>query len=45
MEQEKDVESIKQCLIDGYENSFWTCSRAKLGYSGAAIISRVDYLF
>ncbi|OAY40360.1 DNA-(apurinic or apyrimidinic site) endonuclease, chloroplastic isoform X2 [Manihot esculenta] len=42
--QEKDVESIKQCLIDGYENSFWTCSRAKLGYSGAAIISRVKPL-
>ncbi|XP_024948436.2 DNA-(apurinic or apyrimidinic site) endonuclease, chloroplastic isoform X18 [Citrus sinensis] len=38
--QEKDVESIKQCLLDGYENSFWTCSTSKLGYSGTAIISR-----
>ncbi|KAE8716989.1 DNA-(apurinic or apyrimidinic site) lyase [Hibiscus syriacus] len=40
LEQEKDVESIKQSLIEGYENSFWTCSNAKLGYSGTAIISR-----
>ncbi|XP_024045772.1 DNA-(apurinic or apyrimidinic site) lyase, chloroplastic isoform X6 [Citrus clementina] len=38
--QEKDVKSIKQCLLDGYENSFWTCSTSKLGYSGTAIISR-----
>lgn len=45
IEQEKDVEGIKQCLIDGYENSFWTCSVAKLGYSGTAIISRVCLLF
>lgn len=43
--QEKDVESIKQCLLDGYENSFWTCSTSKLGYSGTAIISRVCLLF
>ncbi|KAJ4706320.1 DNA-(apurinic or apyrimidinic site) lyase [Melia azedarach] len=42
--QEKDVESIKQCLIDGYENSFWTCSVSKLGYSGTAIISRIKPL-
>ncbi|KAJ7976707.1 DNA-(apurinic or apyrimidinic site) lyase [Quillaja saponaria] len=42
--QEKDVEDIKQCLIDGYENSFWTCSVSKLGYSGTAIISRVKPL-
>ncbi|XP_020539313.1 DNA-(apurinic or apyrimidinic site) endonuclease, chloroplastic isoform X4 [Jatropha curcas] len=39
--QEKDVESIKHCLIDGYDSSFWTCSRSKLGYSGTAIISRI----
>lgn len=39
--QEKDVEAIKQCLLDGYDNSFWTCSVSKLGYSGTAIISRV----
>ncbi|OVA07081.1 SAP domain [Macleaya cordata] len=38
--QEKDVEEIKRSLIDGYENSFWTCSISKLGYSGTAIISR-----
>ncbi|KAK9922189.1 hypothetical protein M0R45_030668 [Rubus argutus] len=38
--QEKDVEDIKRSLIDGYENSFWTCSVSKLGYSGTAIISR-----
>lgn len=42
--QEKDVDSIKQCLIDGYENSFWTCSNAKLGYSGTAIVSRIKPL-
>ncbi|XP_041024502.1 DNA-(apurinic or apyrimidinic site) endonuclease, chloroplastic isoform X5 [Juglans microcarpa x Juglans regia] len=42
--QEKDVENIKQCLIDGYENSFWSCSVSKLGYSGTAIISRVKPL-
>ncbi|KAL2326069.1 hypothetical protein Fmac_025127 [Flemingia macrophylla] len=38
--QEKDIEEIKQRLIDGYENSFWTCSVSRLGYSGTAIISR-----
>ncbi|KAL5056994.1 hypothetical protein RYX36_028598, partial [Vicia faba] len=38
--QEKDIEEIKQRLLDGYENSFWTCSVSKLGYSGTAIISR-----
>ncbi|KAH9679684.1 DNA-(apurinic or apyrimidinic site) endonuclease [Citrus sinensis] len=37
---EKNVESIKQCLLDGYVNSFRTCSASKLGYSGIAIISR-----
>ncbi|XP_023731654.1 DNA-(apurinic or apyrimidinic site) endonuclease, chloroplastic isoform X2 [Lactuca sativa] len=39
--QEKDVEAIKQRLLEGYENSFWTCSVSKLGYSGTAIISRI----
>lgn len=39
-EQEKDVENIAS-MIDGYHNNFWTCSAAKLGYSGTAIISRV----
>ncbi|KAK9157267.1 hypothetical protein Scep_003841 [Stephania cephalantha] len=42
--QDKDVEKIKQCLIAGYENSFWTCSVSKLGYSGTAIISRLKPL-
>ncbi|KAF8395761.1 hypothetical protein HHK36_019712 [Tetracentron sinense] len=42
--KEKDVEAIKQCLIDGYDNSFWTCSVSKLGYSGTAIISRIKPL-
>ncbi|TXG70392.1 hypothetical protein EZV62_005327 [Acer yangbiense] len=41
---EKDVESIRESLIDGYESSFWTCSVSKLGYSGTAIISRVKPL-
>lgn len=39
--QEKDVDKIKKSLIDGYGNSFWSCSNSKLGYSGTAIISRV----
>ncbi|XP_058728240.1 DNA-(apurinic or apyrimidinic site) endonuclease, chloroplastic-like isoform X1 [Vicia villosa] len=42
--QEKDIEEIKQRLLDGYENSFWTCSVSKLGYSGTAIISRIKPL-
>lgn len=42
--QEKDVEAIKDRLIEGYENSYWTCSVAKLGYSGTAIISRIKPL-
>ncbi|CAI9099776.1 OLC1v1036643C4 [Oldenlandia corymbosa var. corymbosa] len=41
--QEKDVEAVKT-LLEGYDNSFWTCSVAKLGYSGAAIISRIKPL-
>ncbi|XP_066312738.1 DNA-(apurinic or apyrimidinic site) endonuclease, chloroplastic-like isoform X2 [Miscanthus floridulus] len=42
--QEKDVEVIKDTLLDGYTNSFFTCSVSKLGYSGTAIISRVKPL-
>ncbi|PQQ13012.1 DNA-(apurinic or apyrimidinic site) lyase chloroplastic isoform X3 [Prunus yedoensis var. nudiflora] len=42
--EEKDVEDVKRSLIDGYENNFWTCSVSKLGYSGAAIISRIKPL-
>ncbi|KAI3415205.1 DNA-(apurinic or apyrimidinic site) endonuclease [Psidium guajava] len=38
--QDKDVEAIKDRLMEGYENSYWTCSVSKLGYSGTAIISR-----
>ncbi|KAI3905592.1 hypothetical protein MKX01_036501 [Papaver californicum] len=39
--QEKDVGDIKRCIIEGYDNSFWTCSVSKLGYSGTAVISRI----
>lgn len=39
--QEKDVESIRHSLLEGYDNSYWTCSVSKLGYSGTAIISRI----
>ncbi|XP_042514968.1 DNA-(apurinic or apyrimidinic site) endonuclease, chloroplastic isoform X2 [Macadamia integrifolia] len=39
--QEKDVLDIKQSLLSGYDNSFWTCSVSKLGYSGTAVISRI----
>lgn len=39
------MEAIKQSVIEGYENSFWTCSVSKLGYSGTAIISRVCSFF
>ncbi|XP_019187099.1 PREDICTED: DNA-(apurinic or apyrimidinic site) lyase, chloroplastic-like isoform X2 [Ipomoea nil] len=42
--QEKDVKVIKESLVDGYDNSFWTCSVSKLGYSGTAIISRIKPL-
>ncbi|XP_021988801.1 DNA-(apurinic or apyrimidinic site) endonuclease, chloroplastic isoform X3 [Helianthus annuus] len=42
--QEKDVEAIKQRLLEGYDNSFWTCSVSKLGYSGTTIISRIPPL-
>ncbi|XP_010672939.1 DNA-(apurinic or apyrimidinic site) endonuclease, chloroplastic isoform X2 [Beta vulgaris subsp. vulgaris] len=41
--QEKDVETVRD-LLEGYENSFWTCSIAKAGYSGTAIISRMKPL-
>uniref|UniRef100_A0A0D9V6T5 DNA-(apurinic or apyrimidinic site) endonuclease n=1 Tax=Leersia perrieri TaxID=77586 RepID=A0A0D9V6T5_9ORYZ len=41
---EKDVEVIKEGLLEGYTHSFWTCSVSKLGYSGTAIISRVKPL-
>ncbi|KAH9614311.1 hypothetical protein KSS87_008812 [Heliosperma pusillum] len=40
---EKDVETVRD-LLEGFENSFWTCSVAKAGYSGTAIISRIKPL-
>ncbi|XP_051134090.1 DNA-(apurinic or apyrimidinic site) endonuclease, chloroplastic [Andrographis paniculata] len=39
--QEKDVDAIRNSLLEGYDNSYWTCSVSKLGYSGTAIISRI----
>ncbi|KAG8367856.1 hypothetical protein BUALT_Bualt16G0116100 [Buddleja alternifolia] len=41
---EKHVEEIRQTLLEGYDNSYWTCSVSKLGYSGTAIISRIKPL-
>ncbi|KAL2923458.1 DNA-(apurinic or apyrimidinic site) lyase chloroplastic [Bienertia sinuspersici] len=41
--QEKDVETVRD-LLEGYENTYWTCSIAKAGYSGTAIISRIKPL-
>ncbi|CAA0829851.1 DNA-(apurinic or apyrimidinic site) lyase-chloroplastic [Striga hermonthica] len=42
--QEKDVDAIRISLLEGYDNSYWTCSVSKLGYSGTAIISRIKPL-
>ncbi|XP_057770387.1 DNA-(apurinic or apyrimidinic site) endonuclease, chloroplastic isoform X2 [Salvia miltiorrhiza] len=42
--QEKDVNAIRETLLQGYDNSYWTCSVSKLGYSGTAIISRIKPL-
>ncbi|KAJ3669225.1 hypothetical protein LUZ60_011175 [Juncus effusus] len=39
--QEKDIEEVRESLIEGYKNNYWTCSLTKLGYSGTAIISRI----
>eukprot|EP00252_Welwitschia_mirabilis_P004925 TRINITY_DN1527_c0_g1_i1.p1 TRINITY_DN1527_c0_g1~~TRINITY_DN1527_c0_g1_i1.p1 ORF type:complete len:409 (+),score=73.31 TRINITY_DN1527_c0_g1_i1:94-1320(+) len=39
--KEIDVEQIKRRLSDDYDNSFWSCSVSKLGYSGTAVISRI----
>ncbi|XP_075491349.1 DNA-(apurinic or apyrimidinic site) endonuclease, chloroplastic-like isoform X1 [Primulina tabacum] len=39
--QEKDVDAIRLSLLEGFDNSYWTCSVSKLGYSGTAIISRI----
>ncbi|KAK4484071.1 hypothetical protein RD792_011290, partial [Penstemon davidsonii] len=44
LNQEKDVDAIRQSLLQGYDNSYWTCSVSKLGYSGTAIISRIKPL-
>ncbi|KAL6853511.1 hypothetical protein ACP4OV_019540 [Aristida adscensionis] len=35
-----DVKHFKN-LIEGYDNSYWSCSVSRLGYSGTAVISRV----
>ncbi|XP_038906366.1 DNA-(apurinic or apyrimidinic site) endonuclease, chloroplastic isoform X2 [Benincasa hispida] len=40
--QEKDILDIKKSLVDGYHYTYWTCSVSKLGYSGTAIISRIQ---
>ncbi|KAI5064262.1 hypothetical protein GOP47_0020932 [Adiantum capillus-veneris] len=42
--QEKDVVKIKETLLPAYDNSLWSCSTAKLGYSGTAVISRIKPL-
>ncbi|PIN05515.1 Apurinic/apyrimidinic endonuclease [Handroanthus impetiginosus] len=39
--QEKDADAIGKSLLEGYDNSYWTCSVSKLGYAGTAIISRI----
>ncbi|XP_022153969.1 DNA-(apurinic or apyrimidinic site) lyase, chloroplastic isoform X7 [Momordica charantia] len=41
---EKDILEIKKSLMDGYHHTYWTCSVSKLGYSGTAIISRIQPL-
>ncbi|BFI19699.1 exodeoxyribonuclease III [Marchantia polymorpha subsp. ruderalis] len=41
--QTKDVEQMSS-LLPGYTFGSWSCSTAKLGYSGTAIISRVEPL-
>uniref|UniRef100_J3L4Y6 DNA repair nuclease/redox regulator APEX1 n=1 Tax=Oryza brachyantha TaxID=4533 RepID=J3L4Y6_ORYBR len=38
--EEKDIENFKN-LIAGYDNSYWSCSVSRLGYSGTAVISQV----
>jgi exodeoxyribonuclease III len=38
--QEGDVKKF-QNLIEDYDNSYWSCSVSRLGYSGTAVISRV----
>lgn len=38
--QEKDAEEIKQELLPTYKYSYWSCSTAKLGYSGCALFSK-----
>ncbi|KAL2610839.1 hypothetical protein R1flu_022531 [Riccia fluitans] len=42
--QEKDVEQISASILPAYSYRFWSCSTAKLGYSGTALISRVKPL-
>ncbi|CAM6101677.1 unnamed protein product [Calypogeia fissa] len=40
--QEKDVEQISENLLSDYAHPSWSCSTSKLGYSGTAVISRVE---
>lgn len=38
--QEHNVELFKN-LVKEYDHTYWSCSVARLGYSGTAVISRV----
>lgn len=38
--KDSDVDCFKS-LIQDYDNSYWSCSVARLGYSGTTVISRV----
>ncbi|CAI5960086.1 unnamed protein product [Closterium sp. NIES-65] len=40
--QEKDVGEIQKALSPSFPHSFWSCSTAKLGYSGTAVLSKVS---
>ncbi|GJP55099.1 hypothetical protein CLOM_g14079, partial [Closterium sp. NIES-68] len=42
--QEKDVDEIQKALAPSFPHSFWSCSTAKLGYSGTAVLSKVPPL-
>ncbi|KAH7298993.1 hypothetical protein KP509_25G068700 [Ceratopteris richardii] len=42
--QEKNVPAFKDAILPAYENSLWSCSTSKLGYSGTAVISKIKPL-
>ncbi|CAI5501372.1 unnamed protein product [Closterium sp. Naga37s-1] len=42
--QEKDVGEIQKALSPTFPHSYWSCSTAKLGYSGTAVLSKVPPL-